>query len=223
MPPKEIVISKEQINFNKLMDMQEPIFKKYENLEILCNPALLSDETNLRSFTARLDQYYMSLEEEIYEAIIAFEIFNDESKSPFYNTDNGNNLVEELCDVILYASTIASIARLKHNASNSFQIFMKTNNDPFLGFNKWLTEVVKRIGKSRRIFPERKWHRPVETASDSDVNMNLHSIIHEMAEISIITAGFSYQVFNICNGRLKDPNDVILNKSRLIYDLPLIK
>lgn len=218
------LISQEGLNFHSLMDLQEPIFKKYEDYEILHNPIYSKeDPAVLKNFLARLDQYYICLVEEIQESIEVYQKFNKKYLTIFerMDKDDGNRLIEELCDVILYASTIGSIARYKLLVRKNFSLD-EDNSAKICNFEEWVIKCIDEVGKSRRIFPERKWHKPSPAVTIQEIDSRLISVICKMKLISEYTAQFSYRVYNECDKKSNDPLTILSNKSQYINELPLI-
>lgn len=155
---------KVRIEIGRFMNIQKNIMEKY------------LDKLENESDFEKLDKYFMQILEEIYEVKVA---------------DGKIEVYKEAIDVLMYLGS--TIALLKINCKTHFNY----ETDPLIEYNyyketiknitleKFLDNTFKAIFRCRRLFSERKWHKPHIKLNETEKQNDLLFCIEELREVLI--------------------------------------
>jgi len=195
--------------FRKYVQSKFKIFMKYEKFE-----DINVDYIDNKLFVKQLDKYLLHTIEEI-----------EEAHTEYNHTGLSSEFVEELTDILSYTGTTLSfitenlIANFSGDSVNEHMIIKNThyNSDYVEGS---LLAIMSKIISCRKVFPERKWHKPAPICTSVELEGRLEEISMLLESAMEITLSLLVSTSNRVNINYEK---IINEKHQLIIDLPLVK
>lgn len=205
-------INAASFNIYTFFRKQMEIFTKYDSLKNFVEDKKLSDR-----FIQQLDRYILHTIEEVVEVLDVSSGF----------TYNKSKCVEELIDVLMYTGTMggiidASLYKIRgEDVPKDITIPIVTtkynkDNEIKEGLLKGvLLEVISYLIEIRRLFPERKWHKP---HPECDVETQIERLEKALNLIKGICCMILNTVLRVKT--MEEIENQILDKNGFIQSLP---
>jgi len=232
MDNKDKLVDKEIIDFRNdyftidlksLIDRQKFIWLRYESSDVYN-----LKKNNATTFIKELDKYLFNITEEIIETLDV-QVDCDDNKFNERSEFDINELIEEIIDVFNYSATTLSILHTAYNciekeddvigilASNDFEKVHLSDADYMKDMlYKDLLLVLHNVVSIRRLFGERKWHKP---HPKDNLEMNKERLIlsmHYMINCLKAAARILYAITK----DFDKVNAVMNEKFKFIVELP---
>lgn len=196
-----------ELNLDELIKTQSNIVLKYEPVEDLLFPHLLS-----KGFITMFDKYLFHCVEEVIEC-------REELNKSHVSTET----INEVIDILLYLGSMNYIINLnlsfydmkyKSELNIDATTFQCTN----LTVDKYLMDVTEYLVSQRRYFPQRKWHKPSREFSEIQFKHILLQM-YELNNKAIVTT--SELLLCMTNLNVNYANELINTKQQFVIDLPM--
>lgn len=201
------------INFNleEFVNTQQIIVNHYEKEE-----DLLISNLGCKEFIKSFDKYILHTIEEVSET------YEELSK------DNLHDKMEEMIDILMYLGSMNYILKanmknykMKYESFFDYDYYVQVYENRSLKSyqnNTCLLKIVDLLIKQRRLFPQRKWHKPSKEFSELEIKHNLKLMydlnISAMKIVLNLLLDTSIQDINLING-------IINEKQQKVISLPL--
>lgn len=196
------------------IENQQVIVNHYEKEE-----DLLIKNLGCKGFIKSFDKYILHTIEEVIE-----------TKEELFKNDLHDKM-EEMIDILMYLGSMNYIlyANMNYYGMNpdskidnfeyNFYAYSGVNEtNLYYQYESSLLDIVELLIKQRRLFPQRKWHKPSKEFSELEIKFNLN----QMYDWNLLAMQYTISLLlSISNQNISRINEIINEKQNKVTSLPL--